>query len=137
MLPAGRRLHAKAFAFETSHATFWLTGSPNATVAAMIGRNTEAALWFSTKEFIDALIKDESLTIQPLDPANSRQGQGRNQTITYPAAPTLALGSATLQANSTLDLRFNVPANIRDFRLRITNFNEVAALPVAPTRHTG
>ena len=74
--PAGRRIHAKAFAFETSHATFWLSGSPNATIAAMNRGNTEAALWFSTKESIDALIKDDSLTIQPLDPRKFEAGPG-------------------------------------------------------------
>ena len=45
----GRRLHAKAFAFETDAGTFWLSGSPNATLAAFDGRNTEAALWVSTE----------------------------------------------------------------------------------------
>jgi HKD family nuclease len=63
--PAGRRLHAKAFAFETSQGTFWLSGSPNATVAAINGRNTEAALWFSTKESIDALVN----RLRRFDPA--------------------------------------------------------------------
>lgn len=42
--PLGRRLHAKAFAFETDAGTFWLSGSPNATLAAFDGRNNRA--WF-------------------------------------------------------------------------------------------
>lgn len=38
----GRRLHAKAIAFETDRGTYWLTGSANATTAAMDHRP-----WFS------------------------------------------------------------------------------------------
>jgi len=90
--PAGRRLHAKAFAFETSEGTFWLAGSPNATTAAMIGRSTEAALWFSTKEPIEVLIKDESLNVELLDPRKFEAGPGtepNNQD--GPAASDLAL----------------------------------------------
>jgi hypothetical protein len=124
--PAGRRLHAKAFAFETSQETFWLAGSANPTVAAMNGRNTEAALWFSTKESIDALFQDESLTIEPLDPAKFEAGPGtepNNQNA--PAASDLVLGSATLQKDGSLDLTFDASANIQDLTVRITNFNEV------------
>jgi hypothetical protein len=123
--PAGRRLHAKAFAFETSQETFWLTGSANATVAAMSGRNTEAVLWFSTKESIDALVQDESLTIEPLDPAKFEAGPGtepNNQNTQ--AAPDLALGSVTLQKDCTLNVTFAAPTNAQDLTLRITNFNE-------------
>ncbi len=124
--PAGRRLHAKAFAFETSQETFWLTGSANATVAAMSGRNTEAVLWFSTKEFIDALVRDESLTIEPLDPAKFEAGPGTEpDNQNNQATPTLALGSVTLQENCSLDVMFNAPTTIRDLRLSITNFNEL------------
>jgi hypothetical protein len=91
----------------------------------MNGGNTEAALWFSTKESIDALIKDDSLTIQPLDPRKFEAGPGtepNNQNM--PAASDIVLGSATLQADNTLDLSFDVAASIRDVSVRITNFNE-------------
>lgn len=40
------------------------------------GGNTEAAPWFSTEESIDALIKDDSLTIPPLDPRKFEAGPG-------------------------------------------------------------
>jgi HKD family nuclease len=127
--PAGRRLHAKAFAFETSQETFWLTGSANATMAAMSGRNTEAVLWFSTKDSIDALVKDESLTIEPLDPAEFEAGPGtepNNQDAH--AIPDLAFGSATLQKDGTLDLIFDAPTGIHDLTVRVTNFNEARPL---------
>jgi HKD family nuclease len=78
--PAGRRLHAKAFAFETSGETFWLTGSANATEAAMDGRNTESVLWFSTKEPIESILKDDSLTIETLDPSKFQSGGGTEPT---------------------------------------------------------
>ena len=60
----GRRLHAKAFAFETDAGTFWLSGSPNATRAAFDGRNTEAALWVNTKERPDDLLADSGLGLE-------------------------------------------------------------------------
>jgi hypothetical protein len=123
--PAGRRLHAKAFAFETSKSTFWLTGSANATVAGMNGRNTEAALWFSTKESIDALLQDQSLTIERINPAKFEAGPGtepNNQNAR--AASDLVLGSATLQEDSTLDVTFDASPAIRDLTVRIKNFNE-------------
>jgi HKD family nuclease len=123
--PAGRRLHAKAFAFETSQGTFWLAGSANATVAGMNGRNTEAALWFSTKESIDALLQDESLTIERLDPAKFEAGPGtepNNQNAS--AASGLVLRSAALQKDNTLDVTFDASTTIRDLTVRITNFNE-------------
>jgi HKD family nuclease len=123
--PAGRRLHAKAFAFETSQETFWLSGSANATVAAMNGRNTEAALWFSTKESIDALFRDESLTIELLAPAKFEAGPGsepNNQNA--PRASDLVLGSTTLQKDGSLDLTFDVSPNVQNLTVRITNFNE-------------
>jgi hypothetical protein len=41
-----------------------------------------------------------------------------------PAASDIVLGSATLQADNTLDLSFDVAANIRDVSVRITNFNQ-------------
>ena len=123
--PAGRRLHAKAFAFETSQCTFWLAGSPNATVAAMSGGNTEAALWFSSKEPIDFLVKDASLDIELLDPSKFEAGPGnepRNENTG--ATSGLVLGSATLQEDNTLDLTVDAAENVQDLFVRITNFNE-------------
>jgi hypothetical protein len=131
--PAGRRLHAKAFAFETSEGTFWLAGSPNATAAATTGRNTEAALWFSTKEPIDVLVKNELLDMELLDPTKFEAGPGtepNNQN--GPVASDLVLGSATMQTDGTIDLTFDVAASVGDVMLRITNFNE--ALPFLSLR---
>jgi hypothetical protein len=123
--PAGRRLHAKAFAFETSEATFWLAGSPNATAAAMQGGNTEAALWFSTKEPIDVLVKDESLDVELLGPEQFEAGPGNEpKSERTEATSGLVLGSA-LQEGNTLDLTVEASANIQDLFVRITNFNEV------------
>src|SRR5262249_42279153 len=123
--PAGRRLHAKALVFETSEGTFWLTGSPNATTAAMQGRNTEAALWFSTKEPIDVLVKDKSLDIGLLDPKKFEAGPGTEpNNLNGQLASDLVLGSATLQTDGTVDLAFDAAANVQDVAVRITNFNE-------------
>ena len=74
---AGRRLHAKALAFETAKETFWLTGSANATEAAVDGGNTESVLWFSSEETAETLFKDDALTIEAIDPAKFAKPAGR------------------------------------------------------------
>jgi hypothetical protein len=123
--PAGRRLHAKAFAFETSGETFWLTGSANATEAAMDGRNTESVLWFSTKEPIESILKDDSLTIETLDPSKFQSGAGTEPTNNDSQPVTdLRLESATLHEGGSLDLGFEAAAGVQDLTLRIKNFNE-------------
>jgi hypothetical protein len=133
--PAGRRLHAKAFAFETSEGTFWLTGSPNATAAAMNGRNTEAALGFSTKEPIDVLVKDESLNIELLDPKKFEAGPSTEPNNQDGAASSdLVLGSATLQTDGILDLALDAAANVHDVAVRITNFNEAQPFALCRAR---
>jgi hypothetical protein len=131
--PAGRRLHAKAFAFETSRGTFWLSGSPNATVAAMKGGNTETALWFLTKEKIDALFDDDSLAIELLDPKKFEAGPGSEPNNQFDSTVSdIVLGSAALQADNGLELKFDIAANIRDVAVRITNFNETQPLLSLP-----
>jgi hypothetical protein len=134
--PAGRRLHAKAFAFETSEETLWLAGSPNATVAAMNGRNTEAALLFSTKEPIDVLVNDESLNIERLDPKKFESGPGSEPNNQKTVGPSdLVLRSATLRTDGTLDLTFDATPNIQDLFVRVTNFNEAQPFLSLPLGH--
>jgi hypothetical protein len=122
--PAGRRLHAKAFAFETTGETFWLTGSPNATAAAMWGGNTETALWFSSKDSIDELIKDDALDVQLLDPRKFEAGPGSEPINMGQPETGLVLRSATLRQNGTIDVTFDADASVSDVTVRITNFNE-------------
>ncbi len=123
--PAGRRLHAKALAFETAKETFWLTGSANATEAAVDGGNTESVLWFSSEETAETLFKDDALTIEAIDPAKFEAGPGEEPNNEYDrTAPVLELESATLNQDGSLELGFEAPASVCELTVRIKNFNE-------------
>jgi hypothetical protein len=119
----GRRLHAKAFAFETRQGTFWLTGSPNATLAAFDGLNSEAAIWFKSKEHADALFEDEQITLEEMQPADFEAGteqEPANEQVAY----ELRLHSAILSEQGVLECTFDANSTMRDTALRIRNFNE-------------
>jgi HKD family nuclease len=119
----GRRLHAKAFAFETRQGTFWLTGSPNATMAAFGGLNSEAAVWFKSKEHADALFEDDQITIEEVQPADFEAGteqEPANEQVAY----ELRLHSAILSEQGVLECTFDANSAMRDTALRIRNFNE-------------
>jgi hypothetical protein len=123
--PPGRRLHAKLLAFETPKETFWLTGSPNATVAAVNGGNTETALWFSSEEAIDTILKDDSLTIDAIDPAAFEAGPGHEPgNEDDGTAGSLVLGSAVLTEDGNLDLAIGGLTAIRQLAVNIKNYNE-------------
>ena len=66
--PPGRRLHAKAFAFETEIGTFWLAGSANATDYGLGGNNIETGVWFVTADGFDHLFDEEDLKLTEIDP---------------------------------------------------------------------
>ena len=86
-------------AFETANETFWLTGSANATEAAVDGGNTESALWFSSEETAETLFKDDALTIEAIDPAKFEAGPGEEPSNKDDrTAPVLELESATLKS---------------------------------------
>ena len=119
----GRRLHAKAFAFETREGTFWLTGSPNATLAAFDGLNSEAAIWFKSKEHADALFEDEQITFEEMQPADFEAGieqEPANEQVAY----ELRLHSAILSEQGVLECTFDANSAMRNTALRIRNFNE-------------
>ena len=124
--PAGRRLHAKALAFETAKETFWLTGSANATEAAIDGGNTESALWFSSEETAETLFKDDALTIEAIDPATFEAGPGEEpKNKDDLTAPLLALETATLNPDRSLELGFEASPSVRELTVKIKNFNEL------------
>jgi hypothetical protein len=124
----GRRLHAKAFAFETDAGTFWLSGSPNATLAAFDGRNTEAALWLSTKEKPEDLLDGSGLGLEKIDPAKFKAGAEQESRNEKRATGEIVLGSAVLVESGLLECELEVPAAVRDLTLRVRNINET--LPV-------
>ncbi len=137
--PPGRRLHAKAIAFETLEGTFWLAGSANATLAALDGRNTEASLWFATEELAKAILASDDLTIQELDPSEFVPGtyeEPKNQENVAAASP-LHLDLVTLREDGTIVVRSRADQELEDVALRIRNFNEelpALSLPLRDAR---
>ncbi len=122
--PAGRRLHAKAIAFETPGGTYWATGSANATMAAFFESNTESVLWFSTKESVREILKGDAFTIEEIKPsafeAGLRDTRTKNDEL---AAFDLRLVTAVLKNSGSLEVAFEAPSYIRDMTLRIRNIN--------------
>ena len=129
----GRRLHAKAFAFETDAGTYWLTGSPNATLAAFDGRNTESALWFKSKEGPKALLENAGLRLRGIEPSEFEAGAEQEPRNEQTQDRDISLFSALLTEQGTLGCEVETPKGIRALTLRIRNYNEpypVLSLPI-------
>lgn len=125
MPPTGRRLHAKAFAFEIKGSTIWVTGSANATDAAFRNGNTEAVLYFSTKDIMPDALASEGLDADVIDPDKFESGEGSEPTNDQePADALLHLESVTLQKNGTAEILCSVSKEVSNVVLRIRNFNE-------------
>jgi hypothetical protein len=119
----GRRLHAKAFAFETRQGTFWLAGSPNATLAAFDGLNSEAAIWFKSVEHANVLLEDDQITLEQIQPSDFEAGteqEPANEQVAY----ELCLRSAILSEQGVLECTFEANGTTRETAVRIRNFNE-------------
>jgi len=130
----GRRLHAKAFAFETDAGTFWLSGSPNATLAAFDGRNTEAALWLSTKEKPDGLLDGSGLGLEKIDPAKFKAGPEQESRNEKRATGEFILGSAVLIESGILECELEAPSAVQGLTLRVRNVNETLPVFSIPVR---
>ncbi|MCB9990463.1 MAG: hypothetical protein H6867_03655 [Rhodospirillales bacterium] len=120
----GRPVHAKAIAFETDKGTFWLTGSANATRAAIEGLNTESCLWFATQESPLHIFDNDEINLEEIQPSAFQSGELENPedaqaTVKYP----IALSSALLTQEKTLVLDYVAP-EAGPLTLRIRNFNE-------------
>jgi hypothetical protein len=126
--PPGRRLHAKAFAFETDGGTLWLSGSPNATLAAFDGRNTEAALWLSTKEKPQELLDESGFGLEKIAPAEFKAGPEQEPKNAHRPTSVIVLNSAVLAESGVLECEVEIPDSVQGLTLRVRNVNE--ALPV-------
>jgi hypothetical protein len=121
----GRRLHAKCFAFETPSATYWLSGSANATLAAFDNRNTEACLWFAAPNQADSILGPELLPTRQIDPAEFEPGTDREpEAPVAPGKVPLSLGPVTLDENDTLTFSFDHQPGVRTVALRLHNVRE-------------
>lgn len=130
----GRRLHAKAFGFETDAGTFWLSGSPNATRAAFDGRNTEAAVWVNTKERPDELFRDSGLDLKIINPVDFTSGADQEPKNDRRPMGELRLGSAVLAENGVLECEFEAPDSSSELSLSVKNVNEPLPLFSVPVR---
>jgi hypothetical protein len=129
----GRRLHAKAFAFETGTGTYWLTGSPNATLAAFNGRNTEAAVLVKTKESADYLLKESPLGLKRIDPRKFEPGRD-DEPANAGLQSIFKLQSVVLRGDGWLECEAVIPDGLKDPTLRVRNFNETLPVLSMPTR---
>lgn len=132
----GRRLHAKAFAFETREATFWMTGSPNATLAALDGRNSEAAIWFRSNERAEVLLEDEQLRFEEIQPSTFEAGT-EQEPVSEQTVYELKLRTAVLSEYRVLECIFEANYDINDITLRIQNYNEAHPALSIPIRRSG
>lgn len=124
----GRRLHAKAFAFETDGGVFWLSGSPNASLAAFDGRNTESAIWVHTKEKPSEVLRGSGIKFKQIKPAEFSAGDGGEPQNLRKNESGIVLRSAVLEESGRLELEVDLPSDLKGGTLRIRNINE--ALPI-------
>jgi hypothetical protein len=134
LIKPGRRLHAKAFAFETNEGTYWITGSANATTAAFNRRNTEAVLMFQTEEGPEALFKQGPFKLQKMDPEDFTAGKEQEPRNDDLPTGGLTLNSALLGKAGSLDCEAERFGNLKYLTLRVRNFNEAGPVLSAPLK---
>ncbi|MBK9011099.1 hypothetical protein [Novosphingobium sp.] len=116
---AGRKMHAKALAFQTPESTYWLAGSANMSNAALSGGNSEACLWFATKQNAAGALKQDDLKFAKIEPERFM-----SVAIAEPAPPVqephgLKLQSLVLTEEGQLLATSAIPADATDLSLRI------------------
>lgn len=122
---AGRNMHAKALAFQTADCTYWLAGSANMSLAALAGGNSEACLWFVTKQPYMKALKQDELLFAPIAPDDFVSAP-----IDEPEAPSdepsgLSLSSLVLTEDGKLLVGATIPATMNDLTLRIIKRGDV------------
>jgi hypothetical protein len=121
--PFGRRLHAKAFAFESAEQTFWLVGSANASDAAWVGGNTEACLWFTAPQKPASVLHHDELKLTGIAAEDFVPGP-----TSEPAPPRtqqpIYLRSLILDDRRRLRVSWFAARNISDVSLDLHRINE-------------
>src|SRR5262249_47302490 len=90
--------------------------------------NTEAALWFSTKEKPDDLLDESDLGLEKIDPAKFKAGAEQEPCDERQTIGDIVLDSAILLESGLLECQVKVPASVQSLTLTVRNINE--ALPV-------
>lgn len=115
----GRKMHAKALAIQTPELTYWLAGSANMSNAALNGGNSEACLWFATKQSPAGALKQDDLKFARIAPEKFIAAA-----IDEPAPPAqeahgLKLHSIVLTEEGQILATSAIPAEVSDVALRI------------------
>lgn len=121
---AGRNLHAKALAFETPEATYWLAGSANISKAALLGGNQEVCLWFSTKNTADHVFQLDEMVLTKTDPADFQEAPLPEPVPESEPALTLSILSAMLSETGELRASVRVPPSVSGLRLKLQRLGE-------------
>lgn len=117
----GRRLHAKAFMFETRRETFWLSGSPNASSAAFDGANAEAAIWLRSDERPALLLEHDDMRLSALNPAEFVSGTTVDASAGDRAENGLSIEAAVVEPNGALRCALAVIGSLQSVRLVLRN----------------
>lgn len=129
----GRRLHAKCFGFATGDITYWLTGSANATLAAFDGKNTEACLWFATKEAPAFALDGPDLSFRQIPPLDFVPGTDQEPEVAKAVGGSgLRLEAVTLHEDGNISLALKAPGDFRKGVLRLQHPSEPDPFLVLP-----
>ena len=120
----GRHLHAKALAFKTPECTYWLAGSANMSNAAFVGDNSEACLWFATKQTAARALKQNELTFARIDAEDFEEAAIEEPTPPADEAHGLKLNSLVLTEEGQLLTAATIPPLVTDLTLRIFKRDE-------------
>jgi hypothetical protein len=121
---AGRNMHAKALTFQTPESTYWLAGSANMSNAALAGGNSEACLWFETKQTAAQALNQEELIFAPIDPTDFAAVAIDEPTQLTDEAHALKLHSLVLTDEGQLLGSTAIPAQVANLTLRIFKRDE-------------
>lgn len=123
--PPGRRLHAKAFAFETPNQTFWLTGSANASVAAFLGGNSETCLWFTADKGAPEALACDEIEFTEIMPDTFSPGPCDEPSADPEADPLICLQFLNLEEQGNLQGSFRASSGVERLELVLVRAQEL------------
>lgn len=115
----GRKMHAKALAFQTPELTYWLAGSANMSNAALAGGNSEACLWFATKQNAAGALKQDDLKFAQVAPEKFIAARIDEPAPASQVTHGLKLHSIVLTEEGQLLVTSAIPTDVADLTLRL------------------
>lgn len=120
----GRNLHAKALALESADCTYWLAGSANMSNAALAGGNSEACLWFATKQSAAKALQHDQLKFVHLAPEEFKVVAIKEPAPAADQPYGLKLSSVVLTEEGQILACADIPEQATDVKLRIFKRHE-------------